>query len=368
MKLFYITNARLPNDKGHGIQIVKMAEAFHKKIGSSFQLVVPDKAQPKGFSNSIKDFYSLKEEIPINKLNIADPMFLSRFLPEVFERPLFDLQILFFGIISFVFAISRDGTFYTRDFYLVPFLLFAGKKVYYEAHYFPTTKAAIFFHRLLIPKLTGVIVLTKSFKTNYDNFGFKYRRLLVSPDATDPEFFKIKKIKHPKLIIGYIGRLSGLGEDKGGNILINAFRSLKSKKCELLVVGEKEKDRVPGVTFAGTLPYKKMPYYFNLIDIAVIPFPDRPHFRYFMSPLKLFDYLACGKPIITSDLPSIREILTEDNAVFFKPGDITSLAYAMEKLLLNKDIRLRMSKNNIELGKKYIWDKRVGLIYDFICQ
>ena len=189
MKLFYITNARLPNDKGHGIQIVKMAEAFHKKIGSSFQLVVPDKAQPKGFSNSIKDFYSLKEEIPINKLNIADPMFLSRFLPEVFERPLFDLQILFFGIISFVFAISRDGTFYTRDFYLVPFLLFAGKKVYYEAHYFPTTKAAIFFHRLLIPKLTGVIVLTKSFKTNYDNFGFKYRRLLVSPDATDPEFF-----------------------------------------------------------------------------------------------------------------------------------------------------------------------------------
>ena len=135
-----------------------------------------------------------------------------------------------------------------------------------------------------------------------------------------------------------------------------------------MVVGEKEKDRVPGVAFAGTLPYKKMPYYFNLIDIAVIPFPDRPHFRYFMSPLKLFDYLACGKPIITSDLPSIREILTEDNAVFFKPGDITSLAYAMEKLLLNKDIRLRMSKNNIELGKKYIWDKRVGLIYDFICQ
>ncbi|MEK7127181.1 MAG: glycosyltransferase, partial [Patescibacteria group bacterium] len=274
---------------------------------------------------------------------------------------------LLFGIISYFYSLIHDGIFYTRDFYLLPFLLLAGKSVYYEAHYFPTNKIAIWLHKLLIPKLAGVVVITNAFVNHFKEFN--YKKILVAHDATDITFFKpVPREPNKKIIIGYIGRLSGLGEDKGGNILIEAFKKAysKNRNIELSIVGEQQKEKIPGVTFAGTRPYNEMPYYFNLIDIAVIPFPDRPHFRYFMSPLKLFDYLAVGKPIITSDLPSIREVLTEDSAVFCQPGDSDSLAGGMEKLINDKNMRLKMAENNKFLAKKYTWELRVKKILDFI--
>ena len=49
-----------------------------------------------------------------------------------------------------------------------------------------------------------------------------------------------------------------------------------------------------------------------------------------MSPLKLFEYLASGKPIVSSDLPSIREIVSDDDVFFAVPGDSASLAAALE--------------------------------------
>lgn len=372
MKLFYITNARIPTNKAHGIQILKMGEAFTRIIGeSNFLLLLPDRPEndPKLKNKNIGTLYGLKTMPNFKKIPVVD---FHDYVGDIsFLKMLAYWSVnVSFGISTVLYCLkNQPKIIYTRDFYLVPFLLIIGAPLYYEAHYFPANPIFIFLHKLLVPKLAGVVVLTKFFKTYFDQYGFKYKKILVAPDATDTEFFKMKKIEHDGLIIGYIGRLSGLGEDKGGNILIKAFKKVyrKNKNIELLFVGEKGEEKIPGVAFTGNLPYGQMPYYFNLIDIAVIPYPDRPHFRYFMSPLKLFDYLACSKPIVTSDLLSVREILTEDNAIFFPPGDSDKLAKAIEKLIRDKKLRSKMGQDNLSLSKKYTWDKRAKLVYDFIC-
>ena len=56
--------------------------------------------------------------------------------------------------------------------------------------------------------------------------------------------------------------------------------------------------------------------------------------RLFTSPLKLFDYMAAGVPIVASDLPALREVLRhEENALLARPGDPEAFALAVRRVL-----------------------------------
>ncbi|KKS24991.1 MAG: Glycosyl transferase group 1 [Candidatus Jorgensenbacteria bacterium GW2011_GWF2_41_8] len=62
------------------------------------------------------------------------------------------------------------------------------------------------------------------------------------------------------------------------------------------------------------------------------------------SPLKLFEYMASGRPIVASDLLSLREILTEQEAIFFKPDDPLDLALKIKEILVNQSLAGKSSK------------------------
>ena len=69
-------------------------------------------------------------------------------------------------------------------------------------------------------------------------------------------------------------------------------------------------------------------------SVALLPLPDEPVARLFTSPLKLFDYMAAGVPIVASDLPALREVLRhEQNALLATPGDPDSFAAAVQRIL-----------------------------------
>ena len=72
--------------------------------------------------------------------------------------------------------------------------------------------------------------------------------------------------------------------------------------------------------------------------------------RYFTSPLKLFDYMAAGAPIVASDLPTVREVLTDgDNALLVPPGrPVDALAAAIRRLLVNPGLADRLRRTAFE--------------------
>ena len=88
----------------------------------------------------------------------------------------------------------------------------------------------------------------------------------------------------------------------------------------------------------GHVPYDRVPEVLAEASVALLPLPDEPVARLFTSPLKLFDYIAAGVPIVASDLPALREVLRhEQNALLATPGDADSFAAAVTRILADPE-------------------------------
>ena len=98
------------------------------------------------------------------------------------------------------------------------------------------------------------------------------------------------------------------------------------------------------------------------MDALVIPFPDEPHYALYASPLKLFEYMASGRPIIASDLPALREVLNDRNSLFFKPDNAADLARAVKMLKSSQMLGYHLSQQALADVKNYTWDKRAQRI------
>ena len=98
---------------------------------------------------------------------------------------------------------------------------------------------------------------------------------------------------------------------------------------------------------------------------AVLPLPDNLMARYFTSPLKLFDYMAAGAPIVASDLPTVREVLADgDNALLVPPEDPDALAAAIGRLLVNPGLADRLRRTAYEQVRAFTWDVRAARIIE----
>ena len=107
----------------------------------------------------------------------------------------------------------------------------------------------------------------------------------------------------------------------------------------------------------------RVPVALAACDVLAMPFPDFPHYRLHMSPLKMFEYMAAGKPIITSDLPTVRDVLSEETAVFCVPGDTASLTQALTWGAAHAaEARERGERARKLVQERYTWEKRMGRI------
>jgi len=195
------------------------------------------------------------------------------------------------------------------------------------------------------------------------------------PSGTDTQLFRpLSKEKcctrlgfNPSLFyVGFVGSfLSHQGID---TLIESAPRILK--KCtntRFLLVGDgpmmdtwkkKVNQRELGwaFLFPGHVRYKKVPEYIGVMDICVAPHRKDTNQA---SPVKIFDYMACGKPIVASDIEVVREIT--DNArcaVLVSPDHPEQLAQTILSLIGDKERReemgeegIRYAVNNFDRGK-----------------
>ena len=109
------------------------------------------------------------------------------------------------------------------------------------------------------------------------------------------------------------------------------------------------------VAFTGAVGRDAIADHIAAFDVAL-----QPHATRYASPMKIFEYLALGKPVIAASTPAIGEILTDGvDSILFQPGDTVGLVDGVRTLLRNRDLRARMSHDaraTVRL-RGFFWDE-----------
>ncbi|HAM88675.1 MAG: Glycosyl transferase group 1 [Candidatus Falkowbacteria bacterium GW2011_GWC2_38_22] len=378
MKIIYIVNARIPTEKAHGYQITKMCEEF-ALAGAEVELWVPTRKN--NILGNAFSFYGIKENFRIRYVKCFDFIRFDRLL---LRKSVYLQSLWFFIKLAFEKA-DKDVIIYTRNPELVWLFNLRGFMTAYECHDWFGKKKGIALW--LLRRCDRIIVTNNFIKQEFIKNGFA-QTILVAPNGVNLEIFNIdiekekalqklsleqelgEKIRDQKILL-YTGSFRTMGTDKGIAEILESLKILNRPEVFFLAVGGNEKDiayyeslaKEIGVSdkckFIGRRTQTELALWQKISDILLMPFPDKAHYRYFMTPLKIFEYMASGRPIIASDLPSIREILNNENAFFCKAGDTNDLSRNIDFVLNNP---VETDKKAVKAKKdvfRYTWEKRV---------
>ena len=225
----------------------------------------------------------------------------------------------------------------------------------------------------IIDKVQGIITVSNFSKDDISKeFNCPKDKIFVTHLAAEDIYKPIDKIKCKKFLklnycindnfILYVG---GFSPRKNITGLIEAFSLLKDiykQDLKLVIVGkqgisyEKYKSRSielgieNDVLFPGFIPLDHMPIFYNACDTLVYP---SFYEGFGLPPLEA---MACGTPVIASNCTSIPEILGE-SALLINPENIYEIMDAMLNVLINIDLRIKLTVAGIEKSKAYNWNK-----------
>ncbi len=195
-------------------------------------------------------------------------------------------------------------------------------------------------------------------------------KVRVTPNAVNPERFLNVSPALPKdgFVIGFVGALRTTG---GFNTLIESFASVSHQipTARLLIIGDgparEHLNRELGarnltdrVHFTGEITPDAIPGLLASIDVAVAPYP--PIGTFYSSPLKIYEYMAAGLPIVASKIGQVEEIIEhEQTGILFPPGDAAALTRALRELHSDPEKRRRLGDHARAAIQQHTWDHQV---------
>ena len=394
MKFLYLTNTRLPGEKAHAIQIMHTCSALaaHVKL-----LLVHGRRVNRRWLRTVSDleeYYALPRDVPRREIHSVD---LLALIPRLGLQRMWAFRVAFFvQMLTYHFALclfilsNRADVYYTRDSLTAALMLLPGlrrgARVFFEAHAFPVSRLGLILQRWLVSRVDGLTVLTNILAEQYVTLGAKPERVCVVADAVALDLFRkrdkiaarhLLDIDPASFIVMYVGQMY---EWKGVETLIDAASLLPENTQVWLVGGTVEelprieehvrRSGAVNIKLAGYVRPNKVPWYLSASDVLVLPNSGHANVSlYYTSPLKLFEYMAASRPVVASDLPSLREILThEQNALLVSPDDPKILASAVLRLLAEPALGQRLAAEARQLVTEYTWDNRALRILEFIDQ
>ena len=198
-------------------------------------------------------------------------------------------------------------------------------------------------------------------------------RLAVVPDGT-----RVREVDDVGLrpeagadqaIVGYAGHLYPW---KGVDVLVAALGRLPGVRAVIVggLAGEPDLARVralaeraaPGrIAFEGQVDPPRVRGLLRNADILVVPNTPGRASEAYTSPLKLFEYMEAGRPIVASDLPAIREVLRPDgNAILVEAGSAEALAAGIARLLADRELAARVASQARTDVLEWTWDRRAA--------
>lgn len=379
--LLYVANARLPSRKAHTYQIVQMCDAFEAHE-FEVELLVPDRTQPEDAPNEpVSDYYDTPATFTITRVPCVDFLrFLPR-LPDGLARPINYLQAITFTLSALLYTFKSDQEFiYSRaGLYTVVGAFLFGQTMVFETHRGPPRPPFATLVGWSFDRLRGIVAITEGLQTDWQQY--TDAKILVEPDGvrlarvnttkSKAELRQNLDIPADKTVVTYAGSIQPW---KGVQILIRASQRL-SDEYHVVVVGGTDDQRswlreevgdIPeSVSLIGHVPSANVPEYLIASDILVVPnTANRRISTRYTSPLKVFEYMAAERPIVVSDLPSLREVLDEETAYFFESNNPESLIDAIHRVTEHPSEAASRAATARERVEQYTWQSRAQRLID----
>lgn len=358
MKISYLANIRLPTEKAHGLHIMKACEAL-TALGHNVELIVPKRWTP--VKEQVNEYYRIRTPFPIVYLPIPDTV-RNGWLGFNIHRVLFA-----FGALVRVLSTRPDLVYGRDELVLCVVSLIARRKVVWESH----DGGWNMFARYLARHAVSVVVVSEGLKDFYIKKGVSANRLCAVANGIElADFLHPESKQEARTRLGlpldtplalYIGRLDGW---KGTDTLIEAAKLLAPQILVAFIGGEDPqvaelRKKHPDLCFLGHRPYSELADNQAAADVLVLPNTGKSDISTsFTSPLKLLSYMASSRAIVASDLPSVRELVGEDSAVFVAPDSPEALAQGIRELMQDTSRQQTLARNALERVQTHTWKAR----------
>ena len=372
-----VANARMPSERAQSLQVAKVAAAFERAGVSTTLLHArrnPTPTLPEG--QDLFDYYGVPggarpSVVALPNLDLIDRFpTKAQFLPARIQELSFASNAA-----SWVRKQADDSWILSRELETARSLVRSKKSaVFLEIHRVPAGRLRRKWLLEAALGAQGVIAISGGVREDLEALGVPSDSITIEHDAVEagqiagmPERSAARVelgISPDSKLVVYTG---GLMTWKGVEHLIGAAWRLP--KLEFVIAGgmksdvERLRPLTQGLTnlrLDGFQAPERISQYLAAGDLGVIPNRSTPDIsaRY-TSPLKAFESMAAGLPLVASELPSLREILIDEtHAVFVAPDSDEALADGIERLMGNQDLRESLASNGRARAKDISWDAR----------
>jgi len=372
-RLIYIANARIPTEKAHGLQIMKMCEAF-ARLGFDVELWLPQRKNH--ILDDPFDFYSVKKNFSLRSFPVWDLVGMIPHLGFWLENTTFSL-----AVVKALKKEPEDAIVYSRDqISLAMIQKRTGRATYFELHNPPQKVRP--FHIQLWQNAKHIFVINQQILNFLNVHGVLAKKITVCPSALDEKFIaslnqvpiavvrQQLQISTEKKLIVYTGHLY---PEKGIDSLIAAMTELPDNYFCLIIGGTadlihhyqqviSEKQLEEKVRMVGWVKHEIIASYLTAADVLVISNSARwSQSNSFTSPMKVFEYMAARRSIVASDVPALREILNDSSAYFFQPDSAHSLAETIRRVVDSPELKQKIERA-YEQVKELTWLERAKKI------
>lgn len=368
MRLIYLTAKQYPGGTADHNYVRNLALAFYRKFGKRLTFVV---------CNTKKDALL---DIPI--VSISVPQFIKRTI------------VFFFWIPWYWFTELKKNKasviFFSNDFNLLIILIIWKRlfnlpyKIVSDWHLLSNTWKDKFIAKwsdcsiTTSQKLEYVISELAPHSCVRTIYGGVALENYKSP-VSKIELRKKLGLPQEKILIGYVGLFTTMSLEKGISTMIDSLRELDDNYIMVFVGGKKDeierykkyansKNVSNRCIFLPIQPFIQVIKYEQAMDMLVIPYPDKPHFRQYGFPMKVYEYMASGMPIIYTKLELSEEILA-DCAFGIVPDNSFELASMARYIHDNTALARAKADSALQKIKEYSWDAkalRILKIFDMI--
>ncbi len=362
MRILYLSVSYVPSRSASSVNAMRMCAALARE-GHTVELVtkLTPSRQEQGVDNDFA-FYGVADGFSLTKL------------PRPARR---GGGLAFLGAVRRLLGQRREvDLVYSRDSLAAWLAARSGHSVIFEAHGLPQSRFGRFVAGRLLarPELQRIVFICRALEELWREGGLlsSTTETLVAHDASDPfPTGEQGPREDPEpLKVGYVGNLY---PGRGVDLILRVAADLPS--LEFHLIGGRESDlaawlkrpRSSNVRFHGFVAPAELHMLYRELDILLMPYQRSVATRtggsdiaQWMSPMKMFEYLAAGRAIVSSDLPVLTEVLEhERNALLVEPEDSAAWRRAIERLAADEALRIRLGEQaRDDFKAHYTWTAR----------